>query len=499
MKHRFLSILYIIYFMVFLCFSCQMKPTAPGPFFANGIKIGEVSDHEAIIWVRLTKDSVRCNSPQMPDVTYFDQESNSWIHQKGRKDMPPRVQFPKGTNLNNLEGAVPGTEGSAKIMYRSDSSSWKTTPWYPVDSLQDFTCQIQLKNLHANTKYQLQILSRYPNNRSTGQRINGSFITAAQKETPSPVSFVVITGQAYKDLDSANYGFKIYQSMLDFDPSFFVHTGDIIYYDALAKNKGLARWHWQRTYSLPSNVLFHRKVASYFIKDDHDTWMNDCWPTLKTRFMGDFTFEEGQEIFTYEVPMVKPTYRTYRWGKDLQIWLVEGRDYRSPNNMEDGADKTIWGQNQLAWFKQTVNASDATFKVLISPTPIVGPDRTNKNDNHANKGFTHEGNIIRSFIAQHPNMYIVCGDRHWQYYSIDQRTGVKEFSCGPASDKHAGGWKNDMLRPEHQYLNVVGGFLSVEVSRHQGEPIISFIHHGVSGAVLNKFQAKKAQKSMKNP
>ena len=43
--------------------------------------------------------------------------------------------------------------------------------------------------------------------------------------------------------------------------------------------------------------------------------------------------------------------------------------------MPDGPDKTIWGREQLAWLKESILASDAAFRVLISPTPIVGPDR----------------------------------------------------------------------------------------------------------------------------
>ncbi len=46
--------------------------------------------------------------------------------------------------------------------------------------------------------------------------------------------------------------------------------------------------------------------------------------------------------------MGERTYRTIRWGKGLQIWMVEGRLYRSPNTMEDGLQKTIWGKEQLA-------------------------------------------------------------------------------------------------------------------------------------------------------
>ena len=70
-----------------------------------------------------------------------------------------------------------------------------------------------------------------------------------------------------------------------------------------------------------------------------------------------------------------------------------------------------------------MQASDAAYRILISPTPLVGPDRANKGDNHANKQFTHEGNELRSFIASQKNMYVVTGDRHWQYVSVDSKTG----------------------------------------------------------------------------
>jgi len=183
------------------------------------------------------------------------------------------------------------------------------------------------------------------------------------------------------------------------------------------------------------------------------------------------------------VPMGDSTYRTIRWGKDLQVWLPEGRDFRSPNPMPDGPQKTIWGAQQKKWFKDTVDASDATFRVLVSPTPLVGPDRANKNDNHANKGFTHEGNELREFLAAR-NMVTVCGDRHWQYMSVDPNSKLREYSTGPGSDPHAGGWQQSDCRPDmHRFLRVAGGFLSVTVERRDGKPSMAMRFHDVDGAV----------------
>ena len=70
-------------------------------------------------------------------------------------------------------------------------------------------------------------------------------------------------------------------------------------------------------------------------------------------------------------------------------------------------------------------------------------------------------------------MVVVYGDRHWQYDSIHPATGVREYSCGPASDKHAGGWKQSDFVPDyHRYLNVIGGFLAATVERVDGMPTL---------------------------
>ena len=154
--------------------------------------------------------------------------------------------------------------------------------------------------------------------------------------------------------------------------------------------------------------------------------------------------------------------------------------------MPDGPEKTIWGKEQLEWFEKSVEESDASFRILISPTPIVGPDRGSKNDNHANKGFTYEGDRIRKFIGHHPNLYVICGDRHWQYVSEDPRSGAREYSCGPTSDQHASGFSEKNRSEMHRYLKIKGGFLSVTVERKKGVPRAVFRHHGVDGTVYNE-------------
>ena len=132
--------------------------------------------------------------------------------------------------------------------------------------------------------------------------------------------------------------------------------------------------------------------------------------------------------------------------------------------MPDGPGKTIWGVEQWRWLRESLLASDADWKVLVSPTPIVGPDRSNKADNHANATFSHEGDAIREWFRANldDRFLVIVGDRHWQYHSVHPETGLNEFSVGPASDAHAGGTPGE--DPEyHRFHRVGGGFLSVDV------------------------------------
>ena len=61
--------------------------------------------------------------------------------------------------------------------------------------------------------------------------IKGGFKTAAAKDTDQEVTFTVVTCGDYIRRDNKEMGHEIYDTMLKLNPDFFVHTGDIEYYD----------------------------------------------------------------------------------------------------------------------------------------------------------------------------------------------------------------------------------------------------------------------------
>jgi len=448
------------------------------PYLGNGMKIGETTDHSTMVWVRLTERA----EPNWEGLKWIGTEDRDFdVGELGEK------QFPKGAALSDMEGSLMGAEGSVRISWWPENrpNSKSQTDWLSVDPNRDCTRQVILENLEANQRYELEIESRSVSGK-TGQSLSGSFRTALGADASEPFRFVISTCQSWITRDKGTEGLQIYDHMLDLNPAFFAHMGDIVYYDKRsaggdvdALTPELARFHWNRWYGCSDIIDFHTKVPSFFIKDDHDTVTNDSVPGDQ---VGDLSWVRGLSIFREQVPIGHPTYRSRRWSQDLEFWFVEGRDYRSPNDMPDGPDKTIWGTEQKAWFKEGVLASDAPFKILFSPTPIVGPDRKNKKDNHSNDNWKHEGDEIRKFCAEN-NVIVICGDRHWQFHSKDDETGVHEFSSGASSKKHVGGFSMDLKTDEHQYLAIIAGFLSGEISKEDDQPKLTFRHHRVDGSV----------------
>jgi len=448
----------------------------PVPHQAMGTRCGDVTSDTAIVWTRLTQHASRNK-----DGVLIEGRANDANH-RSKKSEPLTIP------VEQLEGACPGMAGRVRLRYGTDADLKEavTTEWVGVSAESDFIHQFRLTGLKPGTVYHYASETSGPGASPEHAPHRGKFRTSPPADSPGNFRFCVMTCQGYPDRGHPD-GHSIYPSMLALDPAFASLTGDLVYYDndlPSATSPDLARYHWQRMFSLPRLVEFNSNVATHWLKDDHDVLANDSWPGQKA---GTLSFEEGQRIFRQQAPMKDgPGYRTFRHGRDLQLWFTEGRDFRSPNNLPDGPDKTIWGREQKEWFKRTVKESDATWKVLISPTPLVGPDRASgKNDNHANSGFAHEGDELRAWLkANAPeNFFVICGDRHWQYHSVHPQTGLPEFGVGAASNEHAGG--SPGLTPDyHQFHRVKGGFLSVQLSSKDQQSTILFELRDIEGKVV---------------
>jgi alkaline phosphatase D len=126
-------------------------------------------------------------------------------------------------------------------------------------------------------------------------------------------------------------------------------------------------------------------VPYYAIWDDHEV-VNDFGPLHDTRTNPPYTpgvhlLPVGLKSFLDYNPIVpaastpKRLYRSVRWGKHLELFILDTRQYRDANLAQDSAQypKTMLGREQLVWLKESLQASDATWKVIVSSVPMSIP------------------------------------------------------------------------------------------------------------------------------
>lgn len=436
-----------------------------------------------------------------------------------------RLTAPELDQTNDL----PGRAGVARFEL-SDQKNFKNsifTEWITAEPEHDFMIKAVVTDLKPGTRYYYRL--QYGSDKTSIQTgPTNTFKTLPAADQLAKISFAVVTGMnfnafhrglgkrpAYKGKDK-ELGYPALASILKLKPDFFVGTGDNVYYDHPRKNSAQTpatiRKKWHEQFAQQRFIDLFAQTPTYWEKDDHDFRYNDCDLTSNRAPSN----ELGLSMFREQVPIVDPknqdpiTYRTYRMGKLLQVWFTENRDYRSPNKTPDGPEKTIWGKKQRDWLKKTLKESDATFKIIISPTPMIGPDDRSKTDNHTNiGGFQHERDEFFKWIQQENleqnGLYLICGDRHWQYHSIAP-SDVEEFSTGALVDANSrlgikpgakrGTDPNAEIKQPYTSNPASGGFLyvSVKPGKEKKTATASFQFYDENGKLLHQVEKQRAIK-----
>ena len=440
------------------------------------------------------------------------------------------------TNSDTLQNQdIPGIAGTGCFQVSPDSNftNLVQSSWLKANSKDDFIIKKLISSLDPSTQYFYRVKALISNTIDTAYSSIGQFKTLPAPDSNNHVSFAISTGFNYEKFygidgriskDSKyppaagtdlELGFEAFDAVSALEPHFFIANGDVVYYDK-PKNKALwardlrtMRAKWHRYLAMPRNKNLCLSMSMFYLKDDHDYRFNDC-DTTDVKF-SEPSHQLGIQVFKEQLPVTDPqdpsakTYRTVKAGKLLQLWFLEGRDYRSPNRMKDTPEKTIWGMEQKEWLKTTLMQSQATFKILISPTPMVGPDDAYKKDNHTNDGgFQSEQKEFFEWLSENnflnENLYIICGDRHWQYHSIHPN-GLEEFSSGafvnqnsrpgrPPGDPKSTDPEATISSPFMQHDQWGGGFLFVTASLESDKPLLNISFRDTAGK--ERYVSKKS-------
>jgi alkaline phosphatase D len=286
-----------------------------------------------------------------------------------------------------------------------------------VDALpeSDFTAKVVLPNLPAGQDIFYRVtLQNLVEPTIRGEPTVGRFRTApADRRSVSFCWSGDTAGQGW-GIDEARGGMRIYDTMRQNRPDFFIHSGDSIYADGpllpeqrmpngeiwrnlVTEEKSkpaetLTEFRGNYKYNLlDKNLLaFAREVPVLAQWDDHEV-TNNWWPeeplTRAEHLRKKYTepnamilAARASRAFHEYMPMrfepAEPgrVYRKVSYGPLLDVFMLDMRSYRGPNGENTqiayGPDAYLLGPMQLAWLKRALQASRATWKVIAADQPI---------------------------------------------------------------------------------------------------------------------------------
>jgi len=329
--------------------ACAHLPGWPGsgPRATHGLAVGEVGPTRAIVW--------------------------------SRSDRPARMEV--------------------RVSDADDDAAPAVTAARAVDAESGFAGHVPIEGLRPATGYRVQV--RFTDARGRrGPAVTGRFRTAPPREAPVPVRLAWGGDVAGQNVcRDAREGLPILSSVRAERPDVFVGLGDMIYADDLClsvgrygnaqvpETAGIAtdldgfRAHWDYVRADAGLQQLLATTPYVAVWDDHEV-VNDVGPHDDSRDQPPYRsgvplLPLGRRAFREWNPLAPdaPFFRQLRWGRHLELFVLDTRQYRDPNfRPDDGPQpKSMLGAAQRRWLEHAVASSGATWKVIVSSVPISIP------------------------------------------------------------------------------------------------------------------------------
>ncbi len=319
------------------------------------------------------------------DVT--TQTATVWV--KASSSLPVRIQYAEGAELTFMQVT------NAKI---------------PTGE-SDHTVKFHLSGLSPATPH---VYRAVVEDRGPGPVCQ--FVTAPLPHQEIPVTFVIGA-----DLRESYQPFTILEAMGRIEPDFFLLLGDTIYADKGFPAEDL-REYWGK-YASNRDIHLQRLLANtsvYVMWDDHE---------VDSNFIGSHPrIPIGRQAFLDYWPLSSFShdparlFRSFRWGKGLELILLDTRQYRNPS------EETMLGREQKEWLYRRLQSSSAIFKIIATSVPFSDPRKDKWGQ------YQQERDEILRFIHDHGIsgvVFLAADVHHAAVARVPGALGIKELIFGP--------------------------------------------------------------------
>ena len=388
---------------------------------SHGIATGDVTSDSAVVWFRT--------------------------------DGPAQVEVRFSTVKNWEQSELGGAQQQPSMK----------TEQFATNKEQDFTVKVPLTGLIPATRYRYEVRTIQPvqPSGSTTVTTQGEFLTAPLSHESVPTTFLwsADLGGQHRCRDEQT-GYPIFDILRAQEPDFTILLGDLIYGDDQCPSppnasgseftaSTLGQYRAKHRYQHGSVALqrFLTSVPVWATWDDHDVRNNFSGPYDPQMPLGRQALLEYWPIRTAPDDPTR-LYRQLRYGADLEVFILDTRQYRSRNADLDGPNKTMLGQTQLAWLLDGLIRSTARWKLIATSVPLSTPKGGGLampgNDSWARgkdgTGFQTELGVIVGTIMSRRirNVVWLAGDVHYAQANAYDANGdgvidFHEFICGPLS------------------------------------------------------------------
>lgn len=320
-------------------------------------------------------------------------------------------------------------------------------PAVTASPARDLTHRWSVAALRPDTRYRYTVTAGV-------ETAAGAFRTAPADDVPGPLTLLWSADLGARGHCRTPGGWAIFDAMARRRPDLFVFAGDTIYADHRCASppavpgadfvaRTLDDFRAKHRYNRadPSVQAFLRAAPVVATWDDHD---------VRNNFAGtdEDLMPAGRAAFLDYWPVTPAPgepgrlHRRLRWGRLVELFVLDTRQYRSPNWWPDSFDKTMLGDAQRRWLVESVAASDAVWKIVVSSVPLSIPKAGPFADSWARRsmlgwttGFAVERNQVLAALAARGvrDLVFLVGDVHFAALLAHERNGFvfHEFVAGP--------------------------------------------------------------------
>jgi alkaline phosphatase D len=331
-----------------------------------------------------------------------------------------RPQVPSGLQIGDVTGdralIWSRSDRPARLLversYREDFAGAVTARGPLALDTSDYTARLDLTGLAPDREVFVRVrFADVSTGRALSEPLQGRFRTPPAGRRDVTFAWSGDTAGQGWGINEEWGGMKCYEAVRRERPDFFIHSGDTIYADgpiaervvlpgdAVWKNvvteevskvaESLKEFRGRYAYNLMDHNVrrMSAEVAQIWQWDDHEVTNN--WSDSKD-LSQDARYKEknvpllvarATRAFLEYAPLryhgadeSERVYRKIAYGPLLDVFVLDMRSYRGPNSYNrqpaPGPDAAFLGPQQLAWLKDGLKRSKATWKVVAADMPI---------------------------------------------------------------------------------------------------------------------------------